>query len=187
MQKMVLYIGALLALILVAIGAYLFKKISHLKLKLKLKKRFTHARAKEQSAEDLLKKEGFTIEISQKGFKLPMWVNGQAMQYLVRPDAFASKEGKRYLVEIKTGLVAIDPKHSATRRQLLEYFHGFAVDGVLLVDAELGEIHNVYFQRREKKEEMPSSNKENLKLIVAFLIGMLFSSLLTLLFLRGYL
>lgn len=178
MQKSTLYISALCILLSLLLGAYLFKRISHLKLRLKLKKRFTHARAKEQSAEDLLKKEGYTIEISQKGFKLPMWVNGEALQYLVRPDAFASKEGKQYLVEVKTGLVAINPKHSATRRQLLEYYHGFAVDGVLLVDAELGEIHNVHFQRREKEGYPASSKKDLLKLVTIFIMGMLFSSLI---------
>ena len=93
-----------------------------------------------KSAELLLKESGYYLEETQKGSKLSMWVNGKQFSYLVRPDAFASKDGKRYLVEIKTGKVATDPKHSATRRQLLEYYHGFDVEGVFTDRCRGGKI-----------------------------------------------
>jgi hypothetical protein len=51
----------------------------------------------------------------------------------------------RYIAEVKTGRAAVRLDTAATRRQLLEYRVAFDVDGVLLVDAEAGEIRLVEF------------------------------------------
>ncbi len=154
----------------------LFKKYMHFRLCLKLKKRFSHAREGEQSAQELLKSEGFDLEETQKTSKCEMWVNGKPFQYIVRPDAFAVKEGRRYLVEIKTGPQATHPQHSATRRQLLEYFHSFSVDGVLLVNADEQKIQHIYFKLKEafEKEEItlpPLSRRR--PIFFAFIAGFL--------------
>ncbi len=157
------------------LGAYLYSKFTNLLLRKKLKKRFSHARQGEKSAHQILKEQGYDLEESQKGAKLPMWVNGKQFLYLVRPDAFATKGGKKYLVEIKTGKVATNPKHSATRRQLLEYFHGFDVEGVLLVDAEVEKIHNICFKQKSVQNEAPVVFKAQSKatLFYAFLLGVI--------------
>lgn len=175
-----LYLNALLVaafvfglVVIMGFGAYLYRQILSYKLSKKLKKRFSYARDKEKFAESLLKEAGYLVEETQKTAKLPMWINGKKFSYLVRPDAFATKEGRRYLVEIKTGKVANDPRHSATRRQLLEYFHGFSVDGVLLVDAEAKEIHNVYFHQKVEKTSIIQTEKIGIKLILAFFLGVL--------------
>ena len=156
-------------------GAYLYQKLTNLLLRRKLKKRFDHARHGEKSAHQILKEQGYDLEESQKGAKLPMWVNGKQFLYLVRPDAFAIKEGKRYLVEIKTGKVATDPKHSATRRQLLEYYHGFDVEGVLLVDAEVQRVHDICFKQKSASADEPIILKIHSKrmFLFAFLLGAL--------------
>jgi hypothetical protein len=165
--------GFVLAFVL---GAYLYTAFTQLLLRIKLKKRFNHARAGERSAADLLKEKGYSLEETQKVSKLPMWVNGKQFSYSVRPDGFAFKEGKKYLVEIKTGKIANNPIHSPTRRQLLEYFHGFSVEGILLVDAEASEIHHVHFKEREKEVFInhPKSFIK-LKLLIAFLLGVTLS------------
>jgi hypothetical protein len=49
------------------------------------------------------------------------------------------------VVEVKTGALAPKIETSATRRQMLEYRVAFDVDGVLLVDAESGTVHEVTF------------------------------------------
>lgn len=179
---LLIFCGFILALFL---GAFLYNFLTRFLLKLKLKRRFNHARAGEKSATDLLKEKGFLLEETQKAAKLPMWVNGKQFSYSVRPDGFASKEGKRYLVEIKTGKIANNPTHSPTRRQLLEYFHGFSVEGVLLVDAEIGEVHHIHFKQREKEIFSQVIKPIKLKLLFAFLLGIFVSFALLYLIQRG--
>lgn len=165
-------------LVLGALGALIYQKFLSFRLRFKLKKRFSHAKDGEVSAEALLKKHGYDLTVAQKSAKLSMWVNGQEFSYLVRPDAFAQKDGRRYIVEVKTGSVAIDPKKSATRRQLLEYYHGFDVDGLLLVDAEQQEINDVFFQSKAVKEG-ETIIKEILSkkaIVIAFFSGVLIAA-----------
>lgn len=184
-SQALLYYSKLLAylvsvLFLAGIGAFIYQKYVSYRLRLKLKRRFFHAKEGEVSAESLLKQKGYDLTVTQKSAKLSMWVNGEKYSYLVRPDAFAEKEGKRYIVEIKTGSLAIDPKKSATRRQLLEYYHGFDVDGLLLIDAEQHEVHDIYFEskafkRSEIVERVVISKKAT---IMAFFCGMLLTATL---------
>jgi len=46
---------------------------------------------------------------------------------------------------VKTGAHAPRIETSATRRQILEYRVAFDVDGVVLVDAEAGSVHEITF------------------------------------------
>ncbi|MCH9634430.1 MAG: hypothetical protein S4CHLAM7_11810 [Chlamydiae bacterium] len=165
-------------------GAYLFYWVARLFLRLKLKKRFGRASLGEKEAEEILLEKGYKIEERQTSSKLSMWVNGLEHSYLVRPDAFAIKENKRYLVEVKTGKLATNPKHAPTRRQLLEYFHGFDVEGVLLVDADQKAIHQVHFTplkmevAQESFVESPLPSPKKFKVFLAFSIGLIFAFLL---------
>lgn len=158
------------------VGIFLYQKISKWQLESKLSKRFEIAALGEKSATELLLEQGYIIEKVQKVFKLSMWVNGQKLDYDVRPDAFVIKDGKKYLVEIKTGKNATDPKSIATRRQLLEYFHGFDVEGILFVDAVESQIHNIHFPTNEKVNiekvvtQISGSKKE---LFWAFFLGVI--------------
>ncbi len=173
-----------IALLGAIVGAFLFRWITRFLLKLKLKTRFDRASLGEKEAEDLLEEWGYTIEETQATSKLSMWINGEEFSYLVRPDAFAVKEDKRYLVEVKTGKQATNPKNTSTRRQLLEYFHGFDVEGVLLIDADLKKIHQIHFAPRKVQiADTPLSvvNEEvskRPKLIWAFLLGLIIASVL---------
>ena len=62
-----------------------------------------------------------------------------------RADYLATRDGSRYVVEVKTGAQAPRIETSATRRQILEYRIAFDVDGVVLVDAEAGSVHEMTF------------------------------------------
>ena len=62
-----------------------------------------------------------------------------------RVDLLVVRHGKRFAVDVKTGDIAPDPRHPATRRQLLEYLLAFEVDGVLLVDMRARRIHEIAF------------------------------------------
>lgn len=132
------------------LGALLFYWVTKFLLKKKLKKRFDRASLGELEAEDLLKSYGYQLEQTQKSSWLSMWIDGEETTYLVRPDAYACRGNQRYLVEIKTGPQATNPKLCATRRQLLEYYYSFKeVDGILLINADQKKILHVHFEEPE--------------------------------------
>ena len=70
-------------------------------------------------------------------------VDGEATRIELRADYVVTRQGRRYVAEVKTGRVAPRIETASTRRQLLEYRHAFDVDGVLLVDADARRIHLV--------------------------------------------
>jgi hypothetical protein len=100
----------------------------------------------EQRAEELLARAGYGIEARQERAVWWMTVDGEEVEVEVRADFIVTARGRRFVAEVKTGGTAPDPTHPATRRQLLEYAHAFALGDVLLVDAEAGRIHVVGFR-----------------------------------------
>jgi hypothetical protein len=88
---------------------------------------------------------GYTILGAQVAVDHTVCVDGRDVIVALRADYLAEKDGARYVVEVKTGALAPRIETSATRRQMLEYRIAFDVDGVLLVDAEAGQVHVVSF------------------------------------------
>ncbi|MDB4965942.1 MAG: hypothetical protein JWN44_1631 [Myxococcales bacterium] len=103
------------------------------------------ATAGEALAEKLLRRAGYTIEARQATQRWSVLVDGKAAPVTLRADFVVRRRRRRWVAEVKTGDDAPDVAAPATRRQLLEYRCAFAVDGVLLVDAESRAIHEVEF------------------------------------------
>lgn len=99
----------------------------------------------EQRAEQLLITAGYRVVDRQVYCTDTMSVDGEACQIAVRVDLIVRKRRRRYIAEVKTGAVAPDPTHPATRRQLREYKAFFPDHGLLLVDAEGETIHEIHF------------------------------------------
>jgi hypothetical protein len=74
-------------------------------------------------------------------------VDGEAVTFGLRADYLVARAGRRYIAEVKTGLLAPRLSHGPTRRQLLEYSAAFEVDGVVLVDADRASIAHVEVPR----------------------------------------
>ena len=72
-------------------------------------------------------------------------VDGEPLNVPLRADYMVSRRGRRYIAEVKSGKSAPRLSTAATRRQLLEYLVAFEVDGVLLVDGEERQVHEVVF------------------------------------------
>ena len=72
-------------------------------------------------------------------------VDGEEITYRVRADFIVRRWFRRYVAEVKGGAESAAPGNRATRRQLMEYARVFRVSGVLLVDADAGQIHRVEF------------------------------------------
>ena len=107
--------------------------------------RSARALAGESDAEPLLVAEGYRIVARQVPLTWAVYRGGDVLDVLLRADLLVERDGRLFVAEVKTGERAPCLSHAATRRQLLEYFHAFDCDGVLLVDVEGGEIHEIAF------------------------------------------
>jgi len=114
-------------------------------LRWRLRAQAATAAAGEVRAEKLLARAGFAIEGRQVVATWTVRVDGEEQAVGLRADFVVARGGRRYVAEVKTGAVAPELAAPATRRQLLEYRCAFAVDGVLLVDAEAGRVRAVEF------------------------------------------
>jgi hypothetical protein len=107
------------------------------------RQRARRAFAGESASEVLLAEAGFEVLDRQVGGTLTLWVDGEAEAFALRADYLVRRDGDHYIAEVKTGERGTRLGHAATRRQLIEYMLAYEVEGVLLVDAESGEITGV--------------------------------------------
>lgn len=73
-------------------------------------------------------------------------VDGREAMGDLAAEYTAEKKGKKYVVCAVRGEGEKDPTEPALRRRLIEYDRVFGLHGVLLVDAEKGEVHEVRFK-----------------------------------------
>ena len=107
----------------------------------RLARRRARARRGELDAEALLRREGYRVVARQAPGSASYLIDGAPAEARVVVDLVVQRRGKRFIAEVKTGEVAPDPMHRATRRQLLEYTRAYNTHGVLLVDASRGAIY----------------------------------------------
>ena len=112
--------------------------------------RMERAALGEQRAARWLEEHGYAITGAQVAVEHPVRVDDRTVVIALRADYLATRAGLRYVVEVKTGVLAPRIETSATRRQMLEYRIAFDVDGVVLVDAETGRVHEVSFPALER-------------------------------------
>lgn len=139
----------LVAIAALALGYALWVWIRNGLKRLAMERRFAHGAEGEKAARTLLVRSGFTIEGAQVAGGYVLAIDGAPVEISLRADYLVSKNGARYVAEVKTGDVAPRIETAATRRQLLEYQHAFDVDGILLVDAEARRISRVDFSGGE--------------------------------------
>jgi hypothetical protein len=93
----------------------------------------------------LLERVGYAVLGAQVEGAYSLCVDGRMLSISVRADYLVSRDGRRFVAEVKSGRFAPLLATPATRRQLLEYLVAFRADGVLLVDGETQRIHEVAF------------------------------------------
>src|SRR5207253_47533 len=89
---------------------------------------------------------GFVVTARQASERWTVRLGDEEHAFTVRADYLVERAGRRFVAEVKTGEQAPRLEMRATRRQLLEYCCAFAVDGVLLVDADAGTVEPVTFE-----------------------------------------
>lgn len=125
-----------------------------LKRKYLQKKRFKRGFKMEEKARSFLKKEGFKVVAEQAAYTHHYEVNGEKRESKIVVDYMATKDGKQYVVEVKSGRSAISVSNSSSRRQLLEYDFAIENDGVILLDMENKLLQHVNFHPKEKKSNV---------------------------------
>jgi len=146
-------ISILTLLIGVAIGWLSLYFIGRLWSRFWLMRRMGEARVAEEEAGKLLESKGFKIIAKQKRQEIITYVDGKPHIGYVQADFIATKHGRTYVVEVKTGSYAPDPTEPATRRQLFEYDFVYKPDGILLVDMVERRIHLIEFGLPERTTE----------------------------------
>lgn len=99
----------------------------------------------ESAADHILARCGYTIVERQVTRRCAVRVDGIVHEAVVRADLLVQRQGRTWVAEVKGGVVASNPMHLATRRQLLEYAFVFGTRGVLLVDVPGNRVRTVEF------------------------------------------
>jgi Holliday junction resolvase-like predicted endonuclease len=137
-----LVLGVLLVL---AVGFWVGIRAARWVLRHRVDRTRTVGRRGEAKALKLLARAGYRVLERQVTARGLVAVDGEPLAYVVRADALAKRKGRRYVAEFKAGAGSATIAHRDTRRQVLEYAVLFDVDGVLLVDADSGAVHEIHF------------------------------------------
>jgi hypothetical protein len=105
----------------------------------------------EALAPQMLERRGYTILDEQVDRRYAFLIDDEPHEAILRADLLATRHGKRYVVEIKTGKSG-KATHRGTRRQLLEYALYYDVDAVLLLDADRDALFEVVFPAEPMRE-----------------------------------
>ena len=138
----------------------------------RLRRRWSHARAVERQAARLLEDFGYTVLARQIETSYALLVDGEETQVPLRADYLVSRRGRQFVAEVKSGNLAPRLDTAATRRQLLEYLVAFQVDGVLLVDGEQREVHEVTFPMSSSPSREVSSARFAIYVVLALLVAL---------------
>lgn len=152
----------------ILLGSFFFYKLYKLQKTFKIKKYLKKAKRAEVKAASILKEHGYTIKNYQKHKKIKITINGKTEERSVYADFIVKKNFKTYIVEVKTGKQT-NAAAGLVRRQLLEYYIVFKVDGILLLDMENIKLNMVEFDKNY-------FNQNRRMYLLFFLLGIMLSS-----------
>ena len=146
-------ISILAVIIIVLLIGFVQLKQRELKKKRKQKLRFKRGNELEVQAKSFIESKGFRIINIQAPFFHNYKVNGESRSSKLIVDYIAEKNGKKYIIEAKSGKSAISITDKNSRRQLLEYDFVIENDGIVLLDMENRNMQVVKFQSKAEKKD----------------------------------
>lgn len=152
---------------------YLLKYWRSYIIKLKISK----AQKGEKKAKDFLEKHGYEVIDIQPRIPILTQVNGRSYKNHVKVDFIVKRDGKRYVVEVKTGKQVERPVSADIRRQLLEYYLMYRTDGALVLDMTNEKIYDVEFNIK-RLMDYNYNYKTYLAVLVSFFCGFILALLL---------
>ena len=152
MNTNTLYIVSFFVIILFIFILYRYIKISYsnYKSKKRTQKSLKRGYIKEKEAAKYLKRKGYHILQHAKNYSYTLKFDGKSKIVTVEIDYLVKKNGRTYIVEVKSGNQAPNISNSSTRRQILEYSLFIPNDGILLLDMEKEVINEVVFPVKTK-------------------------------------
>ena len=117
------------------------------------KKRFARGHMLESKARAYLENIGYDVINEQNVHYHNYTVNGIDYQSKLILDYVVEKEGKTYIVEVKSGKKAISMSDRNSRRQILEYDFVIKNDGIFLLDMENKNMQLVTFYSKAERQD----------------------------------
>ncbi|TAJ08211.1 hypothetical protein DMA11_21350 [Marinilabiliaceae bacterium JC017] len=159
----------LLTLIIVALAYLIIKhQVKTYFQERKVRKRIERGNRLELKAKNFLKSKGYSIIDYQSTYQHKYMEDGKVQFADIQPDYIVKKNGKKYIVEVKSGTQAISARNQSTRRQLLEYDYAVENDGIFLLDMENRQLKLIQFKSKMEKR----SGRLLKAVIIAAIIGM---------------
>ena len=113
--------------------------------KLKLAKIRRMGQKGENLAVKYLHKMGYHILEQQATLNCVMKIDNTPKKFIIRADFLVEKNGRKGVVEVKSGTEVSKPWQLDTRRQLLEYFHYYPVEYVLIFNSQQKILQEIDF------------------------------------------
>lgn len=135
---------ALLAIIALGVGAIVALRVRRWLDRRRRRRKAAIAQGGERGARRWLETNGFTVRGEQSTLHARMMVDGVIREFDVCADYIVERNGRRGIVEVKTGDAA-HPTARSTRRQIFEYAALFDAD-VYVFDANRQRLHEVTFE-----------------------------------------
>lgn len=142
-----------ITLVIILLFALAKFKYTDFRKKQKQRKRFARGNMLETKAKSFLENKGYNIVYEQKTYDHNYEVNGELRSSKLKVDYIVEKDGRQYIVEVKSGTSAILLNDKNSRRQLLEYDFVIENDGVFLLDMENEIMQFVKFKTKSEKNE----------------------------------
>ena len=160
------------ALVSLAVGGWLSRWWGQFAQRRARQRVQSRAQDAEASAAALVQREGFQVLGRQVPGEYVFEVDGAQQVASLRADLLVERNGCRYVVEVKSGGPA-DIGFAATRRQLLDYYLHFSVDGVLLADMRAGVLRRVEFDLPMCLNCVQGPNPSRIRKALLFAVGAL--------------
>jgi len=116
-------------------------------------KKMLLARKAVQNTASELSEQGYRIVEVEQNYPVLVNVDDRQYRHVVKIDLVVAKQGKTYLVEVKSGKQTRRLNSARSRRQLLEYYSVRRADGIILFDADNGKIRHISFQMAVNRTE----------------------------------
>ena len=146
MNHLLSYLAVFITLI--TLFLYLKIKLKYYLINKKIKAQLKRGVKKEDEARKVLIKNGFKIISHNQKFTYYLKQDNSKIKITIETDYIAYKNGKKFIVEVKSGNESPKITNRNTRRQILEYYTFIKNDGILLLNMENKEISEIQFPNK---------------------------------------
>lgn len=143
-----LFLAAIIIVALVAVVTAIKLKWRDYAKNRQTRRRLERGVQLESEGRKVLEKMGFEVIDYQREMKHIFQVDSRVVEASLRLDYMVERNGKTYIVEVKTGEAAKSGCKD-TRRQMLEYDYAGNYDGIYLLDMEKEELHEYKFESKK--------------------------------------